>query len=97
LYVLPETETNNIQDLQNQRYIGILFPKERQRERGGERESATRARARARARARGKGKRKGKINGKRERERTKARAILFLNRLGQSGQSANSIVLERAV
>jgi hypothetical protein len=97
---LPQTKNNNIQDFQNQRYIGIFCPNEREREkeRGRERE---RERVRVRAR-KGKGKRKGmrNRNRNRERERTKARVILFLNQLGQSEKSANYIsctVQERAV
>jgi hypothetical protein len=73
----------NIQDFQNQKYIGILMSKERERESESERERAKK----------GEGKVKGKRKRERERERTKARAILLLTRLGQSEKSSNYTVL----
>ncbi len=68
-----------------------FYVPERVRERGGEKKrkrESERERVRARARKR---KRKGK------RERTKARAIIFLNRLGQSEKSASYTVHQREV
>jgi hypothetical protein len=78
--------------------------RERERERESEQElegerKLDRERAwvweRAREREQEHGKRKGqdKGKGKKERERTKARAIIFLNRLGQSKKSAYYTVL----
>jgi hypothetical protein len=78
---LPQTKNNNIQDFQNQRYIGILMSlRERERER---------EKARGRERAR---ERKGKRNRERERERTKVLAIIFINSPGWSEKSANYTV-----
>jgi hypothetical protein len=68
LYVLPQTK-KNLQDSQNQRYIGIFMsPEEREREREQERES-DRERGGERERERERGKERER---ERERERKKS-------------------------
>jgi hypothetical protein len=99
--VLPQTNKNNIQDFQNQRYIGIFMSqREREREIASERDRESESK-KEKKKEKGKRKWKGKEKGKeRERERTKAQAILFLNRPGQREKSVNCMyctLQERAV